>query len=86
MFYKSKEHAFQMEVPFLSTERVIRAQAFASFVSLIDQIHHDFYHHIFFLCLTLGNHQGKGYKGVVGQTFGPVKTVKDAVVIEEPKE
>ena len=52
MFYKSKEHAFQMEVPFLSTERVIHAQAFASFVSLIDQIHHHLHHHILLLYLS----------------------------------
>ncbi len=38
-------------------------------VLLINQIHHDFYHHILFFSLTFCNHQSKGNEGVISQTF-----------------
>ena len=40
-----------------------------SLVPLIDQIYHDLHHHVFFLSLALGNHQGKGNKGAICQTL-----------------
>jgi len=56
------------------------------FVPLIDKIDYYFHHHILLLRLALGNHQRQSHKGVIGQTFRTICTVKDAVVVEEPKE
>ena len=38
-------------------------------IFLINQIDYYFHHNIFFLSLALSNHQGKGYEGVICQTF-----------------
>ena len=55
-------------------------------VSLVDQINHDFYHHILLLRLALSNHQRQGHEGVVSQSFRTVLTIQDAVVVQEPEE
>ena len=54
-------------------------------ISLINQIHHHFHHHVLLLCLTLCNHQGQCNKRVVSQTLCAVRTIQDAVVIQEPQ-
>ena len=55
-------------------------------VPLVNQINHNFYHHILLFRLALGNHQSQGYKGVVCQSLGTVLTIEYTIIIEEPKE
>ena len=62
-----------MEYDVFSSEiyRIIlkRHSGLLSDVLLVNQVHHDFYHHVLFFCLALGNHKGQGYESVVGETF-----------------
>ena len=53
-------------------------------ILLIDQIHHHFHHDILFLGLALGYHQSEGYKRVVCQPLGAVRTIEDAIIVEKP--
>ena len=53
---------------------------------MVNEVHHHFHHYILFFCLALGNHQGKGDKGVVGNALTAIMTIEYAVVVEEPKE
>ena len=55
-------------------------------VTLINQVHHHLDHYIFLLSLALGNHKGERHESIIGKAFGTVRTVEDAVAIEEPKE
>ncbi len=54
--------------------------------SLVNQVHHHLHHNIFFFGLALGNHKGEHHEGVVGKAFGAIRTVKNTITIEEPKE
>jgi len=36
---------------------------------MVNQIHHDFHHHVLFLRSALGNHQRQGYEGVGGPSL-----------------
>lgn len=47
---------------------------------------HHLHHHIFFLGLALGDHQGQCDQGVVGYALAAILAVEDAVVVEEPQE
>ncbi len=62
-----------MEYDVFSSEiyRIIlkRHSGHLSGIPLINQVHHNLYHYVFFFCLAFGNHQGQGYEGVVGETF-----------------
>ena len=62
----------------------VRYVRYGLFVSLVNQIHHHLHHHVLLLRAALGNHQRQSHKGVVGDTFGAVFTVEDAVVVEKP--
>ena len=53
-------------------------------ILLIDQIHHHLHHDILFLGLALGYHQSEGYKRVVCQPLGAVRTIEDAIIVEKP--
>ena len=79
-----------MEYDVFSSEiyRIIlkRHSGHLSSIPLINQVHHDLDHYVFFFRLALGNHQGQGDEGVVGEAFGAVFAIEDAVVVEEPEE
>ena len=60
--------------------------ALGCLVLLIDQINHDFHHHVLFFCFTLCNHQCEGDEGVISQTFGTIRAIENAIVIKEPQE
>ena len=62
------------------------ASASALFISLIDQVHHDFHHHVFLFSLALSYHQSQSNEGVVSYTLGAVFTIEDVVIVEEPEE
>ena len=55
-------------------------------IVLIDQIHHNLRHHVFFLRAALGNHQRQGDQCIVIQKARTVSTVKNPIVFQEPKE
>ena len=55
-------------------------------ILLVDKIDHHFHHYVFFFGFAFGDHEGEGNEGVVGDALGAVLTVKDAIIIEEPKE
>ena len=55
-----------------------------SLIPLVNQIHHHLHHYILFLGAALGNHQRKGHEGIVGNSFRPIGTIKNAVVVQEP--
>ena len=55
-------------------------------ILLINQIYNHFHHDIFFLGAALGNHQGEGNEGVVGNTLWTIGTIENAVAVEEPQE
>ena len=50
-------------------------------IVLIDQIHDHFHHDILFLRPALGDHERKGNEGAVGDAFGTLLTVENAVVV-----
>ena len=56
------------------------------FISLVNQVHHHLYHHIFLLSLTLSNHKSERHESVIGKALGAVRAIEDAVAIEEPEE
>ena len=58
--------------------------SFSLKVLLIDQVHHHFHHVILFLGLAFGYHQSEGYKRVVCQPLGAVRTIEDAIIVEKP--
>lgn len=49
-------------------------------IVLIDQIHHNLRHHVFFLRAALGNHQRQGDQCIVIQKARTVSTVKNPIV------
>ena len=55
-------------------------------VRLIDEVYHHFYHYVFLFRLALCNHQCEGNERIVGNAFGAIGTIEDAVVIHEPEE
>ena len=55
-------------------------------IVLIDQIHHNLRHHVFFLRAALGNHQRQGDQCIVIQKARTVSSVKNPIVFQEPKE
>ena len=55
-------------------------------IVLIDQIHHNLRHHVFFLRAALGNHQRQGDQCIVIQKARTVSTIKNPIVFQEPKE
>ena len=55
-------------------------------VVFVDEVDHNFDHHVFLFGAALGNHQGQSNEGVVGNTFGAVGVVEDAVIVEKPQE
>ena len=55
-------------------------------VSLVNQVHYNLHHHILFFCLTLSNHKGEGYEGVISQTLRAIFAIEDSIIIQEPQE
>ena len=55
-------------------------------IVFVDQVHYNLYHDIFFLCSAFGYHERKGDEGAVGDAFGTILTVENAVVVHKPKE
>ena len=52
----------------------------------VDQVYYHFYHDILFLCSAFGYHEREGDEGAVGDAFGAILTVENAVVVHKPKE
>ena len=50
-------------------------------VVLVDEVDNDFDHCVFLFGAAFGDHQGKGYEGVVGDAFGAVFVVEYAISI-----
>ena len=71
---------------FEGTPYIINNSFYFLLVSLVNQVNHDFYHHILLLCFALGNHQGQGYEGVVCQSLRTILAIEYTIIIEEPKE
>ena len=55
-------------------------------IVFVDQVYYHFHHDILFLCSAFGNHERKGDEGAVGDAFGTILTVENAVVVHKPKE
>ena len=55
------------------------------FIPLVDEVDYHLYHDIFFFGTAFGNHQRKGYEGIIRQSFRTVGTIKNTIVIQEPK-
>ena len=55
-------------------------------VILIDKVDDDFYHRVFFFCVTFGYHQSEGDKSIVRDTLGAIFIVENAVTVEKPQE
>ena len=55
-------------------------------IVFVDQVHYNLYHDILFLCLVFGYHERKGDECAVGDAFGTILTVENAVVVHKPKE
>ncbi len=59
---------------------------FSFLVVLINQVYDNLLHRIFLFRPALGDHQGQGNQGIVGNTLRPVLIVKNAVAVEKPQE
>ena len=55
-------------------------------IVLVDEVDNDFNHCVLFLGTAFGYHQGEGDEGVVGDAFGAILIVENAVAVEEPQE
>lgn len=55
-------------------------------IVLINQVHHNLRHHVFFLRAALGNHQRQGDQRVVVQQARTIGTVENPIVLQKPKE
>ena len=55
-------------------------------IVFVDQVHYNLYHDILFLCSAFGYHERKGDECAVGDAFGTILTVENAVVVHKPKE
>ena len=55
-------------------------------IVFVDQVYYHFHHDILFLCSAFGYHEREGDEGAVGDAFGAILTVEDAVVVHKPKE
>ena len=55
-------------------------------VVFVDEVDDYFYHGVLFFGAAFGYHQSESDEGIVGDAFGAVFIVKDAVAIEKPKE
>ena len=56
------------------------------FVLLVDKIDHDLHHHVLLLGLTISYNQRESDKSFICKAFRTVRTIEDAVIIEEPQE
>jgi len=50
-------------------------------IVFVDQVYYHFHHDILFLCSALGYHERKGDECAVGDAFGTILTVENAVVV-----
>ena len=50
-------------------------------IVFVDQVHYNLYHDILFLCSAFGYHERKGDECAVGDAFGTILTVENAVVV-----
>jgi len=50
-------------------------------IVFVDQVHYNLYHDILFLCSAFGYHERKGDECAVGDAFGAILTVENAVVV-----
>ena len=64
----AQKHIANNDVPMLS-------------IVFVDQVHYNLYHDIFFLCSAFGYHERKGDEGAVGDAFGTILTVENAVIV-----
>ena len=55
-------------------------------IVFVDQVYYHFHHDILFLCSAFGYHEREGDEGAVGDAFGTILTVENAVVVHKPKE
>lgn len=55
-------------------------------ILLINQIHYQLHHNILVFGLALGDEQGEGDQGIVGEATGAVGLVEAAVLVERPHE
>ena len=54
-------------------------------IVLIDQIHHNLRHHVFFLRAALGNHQRQSAQRIVVQEARTIGTVENPIVLQKPQ-
>ena len=54
-------------------------------VLLINQINHNFYHHVFLFRFTFSNHQGQGHEGVISQTLRAIFAIQDPLLFRNHK-
>lgn len=50
-------------------------------IVFVDQVHYNLYHNILFLRPSFGYHEREGDEGAVGNAFGTILTVENAVVV-----
>ena len=50
-------------------------------IVFVDQVCYYFHHDILFLCSAFGYHERKGDEGAVGDAFGTILMVENAVVV-----
>ena len=53
---------------------------------MVNQVYHDFHHHVLLLSAAFSYHQRQGHEGIICQTLAAVGSIENAIVVEEPEE